>query len=265
MKEVELLAETTVIALFGLFQHVQIGVEIFLLGPCRTVDALQLLVAMIATPVGTGHLHELEDLELGRRWHVRATAKVDEIAFAVERNLLIGGNGANQLGLVFFTEIEEELDRIVARPYFPCYRNILLGQLSHALFDRHQVFRGKRTLVGEVVIEAVFDDRSNGDLCVGEQLLDRISKQMGGRVTDQLEAVRVALGHDSQIDIFFDQIRGIDQIAIDLAAQCSASQASTDAGRHFGDCYRLFKRADGTIRQFDIRHGKYPGEKKVRG
>ena len=52
-----------------------------------------------------------------------------------------------------------------------------------------------------------------------------------------------------------------------LAGNASAQdtgQAGTDAGSDFGDCYRLFKRADGTIGQFDIRHGKYPGEKKVR-
>jgi hypothetical protein len=78
------------VALLGFFQHVQVGVEVFLLGPGRAVDALQLLVAMVAAPVGAGHLHQLEDLELGRGRHVRAAAEVDEITFAVQRDLLVG-------------------------------------------------------------------------------------------------------------------------------------------------------------------------------
>src|SRR5574343_1685506 len=54
MKEVVLLAKATMIPLFSLFQHVQISIKIFLLGPGGTVDPLQLFVAMITAPVGTG-------------------------------------------------------------------------------------------------------------------------------------------------------------------------------------------------------------------
>jgi hypothetical protein len=82
---------------------------------------------VIAAPVGTGHLHQLEDLQFGRRRHVRAAAKINEIAFTVQRNLLIGRNGANQLSLVLFTHAKEEVDRIVPRPDFTDNRYILLA------------------------------------------------------------------------------------------------------------------------------------------
>jgi hypothetical protein len=134
VEQVVLLAEAAVVALLGFFQHVQVGVEVLLLGPGRAVDALQLLVAVVAAPVGAGHLHQLEDLELGRGRHVRAAAEVDEIAFAVERDLLVGRDGTDQLGLVFFAEIEEELDRIVARPDFAADRDVLLGQFTPCAF-----------------------------------------------------------------------------------------------------------------------------------
>jgi hypothetical protein len=49
-----LTAELAVIALLGLFEHVQIGVLVFLLRPCRAVDALQLFVLRIAAPVRAG-------------------------------------------------------------------------------------------------------------------------------------------------------------------------------------------------------------------
>ncbi len=172
------------VALLGLFQHVQVGVEVFLLGPGSAVNALQLLVAVVATPVSASHLHQLEDLQLGRGRHVRAATQVDEIAFAIQRHLLVGRNSLDQLGLVFFAETQEELDRIVTRPDFTADRNVLLGQFSHSLFNGNQVFRGKWALVGEVVIEAILDDRPDRYLRLGEQLLDR-HRPASGRSSDE--------------------------------------------------------------------------------
>jgi hypothetical protein len=104
VEEIELLAETAVVALFGLFEHVQIGILIFLSGPGRAVDALQHLVLRVAAPVGTGHLHQLEDLELAGRRHVRATAQVGEITLAIERDILACRNRGNDLGLVVLAD-----------------------------------------------------------------------------------------------------------------------------------------------------------------
>jgi hypothetical protein len=105
---------SAVVALLGLFQHVQVGVLVFLLGPGGAVDALQLFVAVVAAPVGAGHLHQLEDLQLAGGRHVRAAAQVGEIAFAIQRHLLVGRNGLDDSAL-YFRPTQEELDRLVAR------------------------------------------------------------------------------------------------------------------------------------------------------
>ena len=60
VKQIELLGKPAVIALFRLLQHVQIGVEFFLLRPRRAVYPLQHFVFRIAAPVSAGHLHQLE-------------------------------------------------------------------------------------------------------------------------------------------------------------------------------------------------------------
>ncbi len=239
VEQVELLAQATMIALLGLFEHVQVGVEIFLLRPRRAVNALQLLVAMIATPVGTSHLHQLEDLEFGRGRHVRAATEVDEIAFAIKRHLLVGRNRGDQLGLVFLALVEEELDRIVAVPDFTADRDVLFRQFGHALFDGRQIFRGERTLVGEIVVEAVFDDRADGDLRFREQLLDRVGQQMRRRMADEIQSFGVTFGDDGQIGVPFDQMRGIDQRTIDLAGQRRTGEAGADAGGDLGDGHRI--------------------------
>ena len=56
---------------------------------------------------------------------------------------------------------------------------IEIGQGCHFLFDRDQVIRGEWPVVGKIVVEAVFDHRTNGDLRFGEEVFDRISQQVG--------------------------------------------------------------------------------------
>jgi hypothetical protein len=46
VEQIELPAELAMVALLGFFQHVQVGVEFFLLRPGGAVDALQLLVLL---------------------------------------------------------------------------------------------------------------------------------------------------------------------------------------------------------------------------
>jgi hypothetical protein len=57
------------------------------------------------------------------------------------------------------------------------------------------------TLVREVVIEAVFDHRADGDLGVREQLLHRVRQQVGGRVTDHVQAFRILVGDDGEVGV----------------------------------------------------------------
>ncbi len=56
--------------------------------------------------------------------------------------------------------------------------DVALRDFGHALFDRGEILGRERPLVGKVVVEAVFDDRTDGDLRVGEQLLHRVGEQV---------------------------------------------------------------------------------------
>jgi hypothetical protein len=66
------------------------------------------------------------------------------------------------------------------------------------LLDGSQVLGRERALVGEVVVEAVLDDRADGDLGLGKQLLHRIGQQVRRAVADDLQAVGVLVGDDGQ-------------------------------------------------------------------
>ena len=52
-----------------------------------------------------------------------------------------------------------------------------------------------------------------------------------------------------------DEVAGVDQPAVDLAAQCRARQSGADALRHLGDRNGFVEGALGAIRQRDYRHG----------
>jgi len=88
MEQIELLADFTVIALLGFFEPVQVGIELLLVGPGRTVDALQHLVVRVATPVGAGHFHQLETLaQLAGTRQMRSAADIEPVPLAIDRNL----------------------------------------------------------------------------------------------------------------------------------------------------------------------------------
>src|SRR5271168_438064 len=148
MKEIELLADAAVIAFFGLLEAGQVFLELFLVRPGRSVNPLQHLVARIAAPVSTGHLHELERLELARARHVRPAAQILPVALAVETDLLARRDRRDDLGFVVLADALEVLDGGIARQYPAVYFQVAPGNLRHALLDGGEVIARERRLVG---------------------------------------------------------------------------------------------------------------------
>ena len=248
MEQFELLAQLAVVALLGLFELMQIGIQFFLLRPGRAIDALQHLVLGIAAPVCTRQFHQLEHLQLAGRRHVRAAAQVGEIALGIQRHFLVGGNGRDDLGLVMLVDALEIFDRLIARQYLARHRNVALGQFAHAFFQCGQVFRRERAMIGEIVKEAVLDHRADGHLRIGKQLLDSISQQVGGGVANDLQTIRILVGDDGQRCILRDQIGSIHQPSVHFPGQRGTRQAGTDTERNIGNCHWLCKAALRTIR-----------------
>ncbi len=90
----------------------QIGLELFRIGPACAVNPLQHFVSGIAPPIGPGQLRQLERLaQFAGARQVRAAAQIDEIALAVERNLLVAGDAVDDFGLVVFALAFEKFDR----------------------------------------------------------------------------------------------------------------------------------------------------------
>ena len=72
---------------------------------------------------------------------MRAAAQIDEIALAVQRYVLFGGNRSDDFGFVCFAHAFEEIDRLIARHDLPFDRDIGLSKFFHAFLDALEVFR----------------------------------------------------------------------------------------------------------------------------
>ena len=255
MEEVELLADATVIALFGFLDALDVGGQLLLVAPGGAVDALQLLVLRVAAPVGTGNLGQLEGLEETGVGHVRATAHVHVFLVVVEAHGLLFRHVVDQAQLVFLAAGLEDFDDLGARCHLLDYVVVLVDQLRHALLDRRHVFRSEGTLEGNVVVEAFIDDRADHHLGIRIQLLDRMTDQVRARVANDFQPFLVLRGNDLQGRVVFDQVAGIDQLAVDLAGHGGLSQTGANELRHLGHTDRALEGPLTTVGKSNDGHG----------
>ena len=82
------LPELAVVAVLGLLGLLEVLGELLLRREGGAVDALELLVLLVAAVVGAGDREQLERLQLRGVAHVGAGAQVHELAVLVERDLL---------------------------------------------------------------------------------------------------------------------------------------------------------------------------------
>ncbi len=77
-KEIELLGQPAMIPPLGLFQPVEMVIEILLRRPGRAVNPLEHRALLTAPPVSAGHIEQLELADLRRVPNVRPAAEIGE-------------------------------------------------------------------------------------------------------------------------------------------------------------------------------------------
>jgi len=189
VEQIQFPTQLAVIALFCLFDHRQMLLQLVLCRPGRAINSLQHFVAVITTPIGARQFHELEKFQLARVRYVRSSAQVLEVAFRVQGDILIGRNARDDLGLVMLSHALEMRYRFVARQHTARHWLVFGRQRCHAFLNRCEVVQSEGPLISKVVKKAVLDHRANGDLCVWKQFLDRVGKQVSRRVADDVQAL----------------------------------------------------------------------------
>ena len=104
------------------------------------------------------------------------------------------------ISALYFSPMPEKNFTASSRHHAPMHRQIPFRNLVHALLDRGEIV-GREGPLGEVVVEAVLDHRSDGDLRVREKLLHRLRQEVRGRVAQDVDAFGIALGDDLHLRV----------------------------------------------------------------
>ena len=180
---------------------------------------------MVPAPVGTGHLHQLEMFEFAGTGHMRATAQVFKLAFAVKRHVLISRDALDDFSLVVLAQVLEIGHCVVTRQDPACHRFIQCGQRRHLFLDGQQIFWRKRPLVRKIIKETMLNHRPDGDLRVREQFLHCIGKQVSRRVANNLQTIWIFGCNDGQRTVYSHLEAGVDHFAVHFASQSGFGQA----------------------------------------
>ncbi len=227
-EQVELHAEAPVVALLRLLEPVQVVLEVVLRRPGRAVDALQLLVGLVAAPVGRGRPHELEGRDVAGRRQVRPAAQVLPRTLVADEVVVDRQLGAADLDALAGVTSALEADELELE--------LLLGQLgpglvlgddatrealalpddvAHLLLDGREVLGRERPLGQEVVVEAVLDGRTDAEQRPGEQLLHGLGQHVRRRVAQHHQPVRRAERHRLDLVPGGDDVGQVAQLALD--------------------------------------------------
>ena len=189
MEQVELHPELAVVPGARLFEPLQVRVEVGLRVERGAVDAGQLLVVLVAAPVGTGEPGQLERLDRLRVLKVRAAAEVGEITLGIQRDVPFGG--VDELDLVRLVLGGEARLCFIARDLLAGPHATFLQLALDLVLDRREVGLGDRLRELEVVVEAVLDRRADRDLHAGVEPAHRLGQKVRRGMAQDVERVGV--------------------------------------------------------------------------
>src|SRR5260370_37865273 len=89
-EQIELLPQHPMITFLSLLQRGEILVQLLLVEKRRAIDALELLVLLIAEPVSPGYVQQFKCLNSAGGGHMGSSAKVHKLPVAISRDGFAG-------------------------------------------------------------------------------------------------------------------------------------------------------------------------------
>ena len=255
VEEAHLAAEAAMVALLGLLDAVQVGLQVLVGEEDRAVDALELGVVAVAAPVGARHLRQLERLaELARRGQVRTEAHVEPVALPVDRDLLVFRQLVGPFGFELLAVLDEVVLDLGTVPHRPLDRQVAVDDLGHALLDLREVVGREGLVAHEVVVEAVLRRGAERDLRAGVEFLHRLCQHVRRVVAQQFQRIGVARRDDADLRIAVDHMGEVDHLAVDAQREGGLGEAWADRGGDVRAADRFVEGPDRTVRQGNIDH-----------
>ena len=236
------------VAFGGFFQQNEVFVQFFLFRESDGIDTGQLFAFLVATPVSTGGLQQLDGLDGGGVVQVRASAEVGERAALIEGDRAVF-QIVDQLQFVFVAFLGEVVQcfgfgHLAAHEF-----DFLGGQLLHFGFDFRKVIR-RDAIIHEidVVVEAVFDMGADAELDTGIKAFNGGGHQVGGAVPEHALAILVVPGQQLHFSVLIDGTAELHNLVVDIGCQHVACQSFADAAGNLVRRNTLVVLFDGTVR-----------------
>ena len=190
------------IALLGLLDLGEVGVQLFLIEERGAVDALKHLAVSMTLPVGPRDRQQLERADLAGVRNVRPSAKVDELTLAIEaQDAELVQLVVNVLDLVGLAQVGDELASLRHGQAEAFERLPILEDFGHLGLDGGEVFLGEAPAGQlDVVIIAAGRGRAEREPHAGKQPHDRPSHDVRGRMPQHIERLAVPGREDPQLD-----------------------------------------------------------------
>ena len=187
-EELHLATNLPVIALLGLFDHLEV-LSKFIFGTKRnTINSGEHLVVLIGLPISTRNAGQLKSLNALGVEHVRANAHVNVFTLLIEGDVCVRSKIANVLNLVRLAALLHVGNSLITRKLKRLNLEVLFDNLLHLSFDSWEIVLidlGVSKI--NVIVETVFGCWTIGKLCVWIQTLQSLSKQVSCIVTNNLK------------------------------------------------------------------------------
>ena len=242
------------VAFLGLFKQRQILVEHLLLGEGDAVNAHQLLTFLVAAPVSAGKAHHLGGFDRSCGGKVRTAAEVGEITLSVS------GNGAvfqlaDKLAFIRLAPIAESLQRIGFADF--ATHDVLFApcQFQHLVFNAFEVLVGDFVVARvDVVVETIFNGRTDAEFHAREEFLKRFGEQMGRRMPEGVFALFILPFEKLYRGVLLHRSRQVIVIAVELDSENVLSKTRADALRYFQRGGTLIVFAAAAVGKFYVDH-----------
>ncbi len=217
VEQVQLAAQLAVIALFGLFQTLHIGVQLFAAYKRRAVNALEHLVFFIAAPIRAGDGHAFEGLDAAGGGQVRPGAQVGKAFLFIEGNDAVFGKVVDQFHLIGF--VFHELQGFLAGQLKAFEFGIFLDDARHFLFHvLEELGRGGLVHI-KIVVKTVVDGRADGQLRLGAKRLHGLRQHVAGGMAQRPAAVGIVKGEDFQFAVLSQRLHQRNKFAVEARHQ----------------------------------------------
>ena len=227
-EQAELFSELSVVTLLRLFQHGQILFKFCFLRERCSIDPLQHLVLLTASPVSSRKACKLERLHRLGSHKMRACTEVSKLSLRIEADRLILRQVLDQFYFIGLVLLFKVIDRLVSRHGVLFDLQVLLDDLLHLRLDLLQIFCGQRSLSVHIIVESVCDGRTDRKLCIRVQSLDRLRHDMGRCMAECSFSLLIVERQDIQLAVLVHDCPQVNDFSVKFSGCCHPRKSLAD-------------------------------------